>query len=101
MRHATQVWSGSTRFRLMRENQKSKYFLCVRMFFEMFGFAWGEEWWSERRVIDGISGGMKAKRLKRLYKEKTQEDVVCVFVSLRIISNESFKLKAKIDYSTI
>lgn len=38
--------------------------VCAHVFIEMFGFAWGEEWCSERRVIDGISEGMKAKGQK-------------------------------------
>lgn len=74
--HSGVVWalslSGSE-----GKSEKQIFPVCAHVFVEMFGFAWGEEWSSERRVIDGISIGMKAKGQKCWYK-KSQEDVFCM-----------------------
>lgn len=94
--HSGVVWalslSGSE-----GKSEKQIFPVCAHVFVEMFGFAWGEEWSSERRVIDGISIGMKAKGQKCWYK-KSQEDVFCmsgffflhVFLSSLIPSSRLF-----------
>lgn len=88
MWHATQVWSRSSRF-FLRENQKSKYFLCAYMcllcLLRCSALREVKSDWVNW-VIDGISVGMKAK-WKKCRCKKGRENVFFMRVYMHVFSS--------------